>query len=105
MVPRVVPSASTQIVRVCCPLTFMLDALLTHRNAGDKAVIGALSCLAAPVPILQARPVSRAGEGQMSIDYEAEYNNRARVPEHPQIFARWVEEAAAYRERMKTEEN
>jgi len=41
----------------------------------------------------------------MSVDYEAEYNNRARVPEHPQIFARWNSEAAAYRERMKTEEN
>jgi len=41
----------------------------------------------------------------MSIDYEAEYNIRARVPEHPQIFARWAQEAAAYRERMKTEEN
>ena len=23
----------------------------------------------------------------MSIDYEAEYNNRARVPEHPEIFS------------------
>ena len=33
----------------------------------------------------------------MGIDYEAEYNNRARVPEHPQIFARWEREAAAYR--------
>jgi arylformamidase len=33
----------------------------------------------------------------MTIDYEAEYNNRARVPEHPQIFARWEREAAAYR--------
>jgi len=31
------------------------------------------------------------------IDYEAEYNNRARVPEHPEIFARWTKEAAAYR--------
>jgi arylformamidase len=31
------------------------------------------------------------------VDYEAEYNNRARVPEHPQIFARWGQEAAAYR--------
>jgi arylformamidase len=41
----------------------------------------------------------------MSIDYEAEYNNRARVPEHPQIFARWSSAAAAYRERMKSEEN
>ena len=26
----------------------------------------------------------------MAIDYEVEYNNRARVPEHPQIFARWA---------------
>jgi len=33
----------------------------------------------------------------MSVDYEVEYNNRARVPEHPQIFARWEREAAAYR--------
>jgi len=33
----------------------------------------------------------------MTIDYEAEYNNRARVPEHPQIFARWDRDAAAYR--------
>jgi len=33
----------------------------------------------------------------MAIDYEAEYNNRARVPDHPQIFARWEREAAAYR--------
>jgi arylformamidase len=30
-------------------------------------------------------------------DWEAEYNNRARVPEHPQIFERWLHEAAAYR--------
>ena len=29
----------------------------------------------------------------MPIDYEAEYNNRARVPEHPDIFARWTREA------------
>jgi arylformamidase len=32
------------------------------------------------------------------IDYEAEYNNRARVPEHPAIFARWEKDAAAFRE-------
>jgi arylformamidase len=41
------------------------------------------------------------GEGLMSIDYEAEYNNRARVPEHPQIFARWAQEAADYRDKAK----
>ncbi len=34
----------------------------------------------------------------MAIDYEKEYDNRARVPEHPQIFARWDAEAAAYRD-------
>lgn len=39
------------------------------------------------------------------IDYEVEYNNRARVPDHPQIFARWKADAAAYRERMKADEN
>ena len=33
------------------------------------------------------------------IDYEAEYNNRARVPEHPSLITGWVREAAAYRER------
>ncbi|MGE5778162.1 MAG: alpha/beta hydrolase [Hyphomicrobiales bacterium] len=38
----------------------------------------------------------------MPIDYEAEYNNRARVPEHPEIFARWAREAEDYRaEAMK----
>jgi arylformamidase len=34
------------------------------------------------------------------IDYETEYNNRARVPEHPQIFAQWARDGAAYRARM-----
>ncbi len=33
----------------------------------------------------------------MAIDYEAQYNNRARVPEHAEIFARWQREAAEYR--------
>jgi arylformamidase len=39
-----------------------------------------------------------AGDVMSQIDYEAEYNNRARVPEHPEIFARWDKDAAAYRE-------
>lgn len=34
----------------------------------------------------------------MPLDLEAEYNNRARVPEHPAIMAGWVRDAAAYRE-------
>ena len=33
-----------------------------------------------------------------SIDYEVEYDNRARVPEHPAIFGRWEQDAAKYRE-------
>jgi arylformamidase len=33
----------------------------------------------------------------MAIDLEAEYNNRARVPEHPEILARLDRDAAAYR--------
>jgi arylformamidase len=38
-----------------------------------------------------------------AIDYEAEYNNRARVPEHAEIFARWAREGEDFRiERLKT---
>lgn len=33
------------------------------------------------------------------IDYEAEYNNRARVPENPALMAGWAKDAAAYRAR------
>jgi arylformamidase len=33
----------------------------------------------------------------MPIDYEAEYNNRARVPEYAEIFARWTRAAEEYR--------
>jgi len=32
-----------------------------------------------------------------AIDYEKEYDNRGRIPEHPEIFARWASETAAYR--------
>jgi arylformamidase len=34
----------------------------------------------------------------MNLDLEAEYNNRARVPEHPAIIASWATDSAAYRE-------
>lgn len=38
------------------------------------------------------------------IDYETEYNNRARVPEHPEIFARWTRDAELFRaEALKNE--
>ena len=33
----------------------------------------------------------------MSLDLEKEYNNRARVPEHPAIIASWAAESKAYR--------
>ena len=33
------------------------------------------------------------------VDYEVEYNNRARVPENPSIIAGWARDAAAYRDR------
>jgi arylformamidase len=33
----------------------------------------------------------------MTPDYEAEYNNRARVPENPGIIASWASDSAAYR--------
>ncbi|MDP3317930.1 MAG: alpha/beta hydrolase, partial [Bosea sp. (in: a-proteobacteria)] len=33
----------------------------------------------------------------MSGDYETQYNNRARVPEHPQVIASWARDAEAYR--------
>jgi arylformamidase len=34
-----------------------------------------------------------------SVDYEVEYNNRARVPENPTLIAGWATDAAAYRTR------
>ncbi len=33
-----------------------------------------------------------------AVNYEIEYNNRARVPEHPALIAGWVRDAAAWRE-------
>lgn len=36
-------------------------------------------------------------------DYEAEYNNRARVPEHPSIIAGWARDAAAFRAEANSE--
>jgi arylformamidase len=44
-------------------------------------------------PRLQEAPLA-------AIDYEAEYNNRARVPEHPEIFARWARDAEFFRADM-----
>lgn len=38
-----------------------------------------------------------------ALDYEAEYNNRQRVPEHPQINARWAAASATYRREASAE--
>jgi arylformamidase len=35
-----------------------------------------------------------------AVDYEADYDNRARVPEHPRIIEGWASDAAAYRAAM-----
>lgn len=37
------------------------------------------------------------------VDFEAEYNNRARVPEHLDIIAEWTRQADAYRQVAKCE--
>jgi len=37
------------------------------------------------------------------LDYEAEYNNRARVPDHPAHIAGWQRDAAAYRATARCE--
>jgi arylformamidase len=42
-------------------------------------------------------------ECMATIDYETEYNNRARVPEHPDIFARWARDAEDYRAKAMME--
>ena len=36
----------------------------------------------------------------MAVDYEFEYNLRARVPEHAEIFAAWARDAELYRAEM-----
>jgi arylformamidase len=48
----------------------------------------------------QARAEAVRENAVAAIDYEAEYNNRARVPEHVEIFVRWAGEAELYRADM-----
>ena len=55
--------------------------------------------LAAPAALVQLDGPRLAPEPPMPpIDYEAEYNNRARVPEHPANIAGWARDAQAYRD-------
>jgi arylformamidase len=44
-----------------------------------------------------AQSLAEAEQAMPAINYEVEYNNRARVPEHPEIFARWTRDAELYR--------
>jgi arylformamidase len=44
-----------------------------------------------------AQSPPEAEQTMPAIDYEVEYNNRARVPDHPEIFARWTRDAELYR--------
>ena len=46
------------------------------------------------------RPALRGAQGNRAMvecNYEKEYDKRARVPEHPQSFARWATDAESYR--------
>src|SRR5262245_13707835 len=98
MMPTLSPSASTQMLRVCLPPTFMRFSGPCHSPLCRQEQSGTGR---APLALrLRGRCFKVApseGRVRMAIDYEAEYNNRARVPEHPQIFARWEHEATAYR--------
>ena len=59
-------------------------------GARDSAVCGLRQSRRPCLPSQSATMSARAGGLHMAIDYEEEYNNRARVPEHPEIFARWA---------------
>jgi arylformamidase len=54
-------------------------------------------CVGDGAPSLAAIPEDDMS-GLAPADLEAEYNNRARVPEYPQIMAGWERDAAAYRQ-------
>src|SRR4051812_9897622 len=49
--------------------------------------------------VLLDRAARRAAVVTAEIDYETEYNNRARVAEHPALIAGWARDAKAWRER------
>src|SRR5205807_1078978 len=77
-----------------------LDPDAAHRLAGDfHAISIAQACPRRAPPAISARE----DRPMPPIDTEAEYNNRARVPEHAAIFQLWQKEAAAYREEAERE--
>src|SRR5690606_17808813 len=59
-----------------------------------------MAVIMAAVPQVRGLPLaddSVAGKGEAAIDLEAEYNNRARVPDHPAVMQRWRASAEAAR--------
>ena len=53
--------------------------------------------MACPRNVLAASSRHPLETPMAAIDYEAEYNDRARVPDHAEIFARWARTAEDYR--------
>jgi arylformamidase len=84
------------MVRIGLPFTFMASqvpdfAVLSMLNpAAAVRLQAAGACRNLAHRVERETPVA-------AIDYEVEYDNRARVPEHPEIFARWLREAEDYR--------
>src|SRR5262249_36525040 len=77
MAPHHEPSVALTIVQVFFPPPFRPpDIARIHR----KPVRAPRS---PPPPRRPKEVIERHGGERMPIDYEAEYNNRARVPEHP----------------------
>src|SRR5271157_4375122 len=107
MIPTDQPSGSSQMLRIDLPSTLMaflwhsfyrstpipetteIFALDLGRSLGAN-LPAPKTCRRFAAQSVWRRPVA-------AIDYEVEYNNRARVPEHPEIFARWTHEAELYR--------
>src|SRR6202023_340619 len=85
-----------QSLRIGSPSTFIAfpEKISADCRVSDGALLIGQPC---------RNLMRKAGEPPMAtIDYEAEYNNRARVPEHAEIFARWERDAEDYRtEAMK----
>src|SRR5271163_4718076 len=83
MTPTDQPSGSIQMLRMALPSTFMRFPY--QISAECRCIYSSSSPQETPVA---------------AIDYEAEYNNRARVPEHPEIFARWAGDSEFFRAEM-----
>src|SRR5262249_53339180 len=107
MIPTDQPSGSSQMLRIDLPSTLMAFLLPGGAHPANHRVCGLPNAGMRPAPTCQRRGHAADLAAQSlrrrpvaAIDYEVEYNNRARVPEHPEIFARWTQEAELYRAEM-----